>query len=82
MVVGGQLHAPTALPPGKGPGTHCIGGWVGTRACLDGCEKSRHHRDFCFNCIYSFYRLNTLVLYILLTFIFFCFSTFIAGIHL
>ena len=24
--VGGQRHAPTALPPGKRPGTHCIGG--------------------------------------------------------
>jgi hypothetical protein len=31
--VGGQGHAPAALspphPPGKRPGTHCIGGWVG-----------------------------------------------------
>jgi hypothetical protein len=24
--VGGQLHAPAALPPGKRPGTHHIGG--------------------------------------------------------
>jgi hypothetical protein len=39
--VGGQLHAPAALPPGNRPGTHCIGGWVGPRAGLDGCEKSR-----------------------------------------
>jgi len=23
------------------PGTHCIGGWVGPRAGVDGCEKSR-----------------------------------------
>jgi hypothetical protein len=23
------------------PGTHCIGGWVGPRVGLDGCEKSR-----------------------------------------
>jgi hypothetical protein len=46
MRMGGQLHAPAALPPGKGPGTHCIGGWVGPRAGLDGCEKSRPHRDF------------------------------------
>jgi len=22
------------------PGTHCTGGWVGPRVCLDGCEKS------------------------------------------
>jgi hypothetical protein len=34
MSVGGQLHAPAALPPGKRPGTHCIGGWVGPRAGL------------------------------------------------
>ena len=27
--------------PGNGPGTHCIGGLAGSRACLDGCEKSR-----------------------------------------
>ena len=41
MTVGGQLHAPAALPPGKRPGTHCIGGWVGPRAGLDECGKSR-----------------------------------------
>jgi hypothetical protein len=29
MREGGQLHAPAALPPGKRPDTHCIGGWVG-----------------------------------------------------
>ena len=45
MGVGGQLHAPAALPPGKRPGTHCIGGWVGPRAGLDECGKSRPHRD-------------------------------------
>jgi hypothetical protein len=27
------------------PGTHCIGGWVGPRAGLDGYAKSRPHRD-------------------------------------
>ena len=43
--VGGQRHAPAALPPGRRPGTHCIGGWVGPRAGLDGCGKSRPHRD-------------------------------------
>jgi hypothetical protein len=41
MRVGGQLHTPAALPPGKRPGTHCIGGWMGPRAGLDGCGKSR-----------------------------------------
>ena len=27
--------------PGKDPGTHCTGGWVGPRAGLDRCGKSR-----------------------------------------
>jgi hypothetical protein len=45
MRVSGQLHVPAALPPGKRPGTHCIGGWVGPRAGLGGCEKYRPHRD-------------------------------------
>ena len=27
--------------PRERPGTHCIGGWVGPRAGLDGCGKSR-----------------------------------------
>jgi hypothetical protein len=33
--VGGQRHTPPALPRER-PGTHCIGGWVGPRAGLDG----------------------------------------------
>jgi len=41
MGVGGQRHVLAALAPGKRPGTHCIGGWVGPRADLDGCGKSR-----------------------------------------
>jgi hypothetical protein len=41
----GQRHAPAALPLGEKPGTNCIGGWVGPRASLDGCEKSRPHWD-------------------------------------
>ena len=41
--MGGQRHAPAALSPGKRPGTHRIGGWVGLRAGLDGCGKSRPH---------------------------------------
>jgi hypothetical protein len=45
----GQLHAPSALPPGKRPGSHCIGCWVAPRARSDGCGKSRPHRDF-FSC--------------------------------
>ena len=43
--VGGQRHTSTALTPGKKPGTHCIGGWVGPRARLEMCVKSRLHRD-------------------------------------
>jgi len=42
MGAGGQSHAPAALSPGN---THCIAGWVGSRAGLDGCGKSRPQRD-------------------------------------
>jgi len=34
--VGGQRHAPAALPPGKTQ-YHCIGGWVVSRAGVGGC---------------------------------------------
>ena len=34
---------PRPLYPRERPGTHCIGGCVGPRACLDGCGKSRPH---------------------------------------
>ena len=37
----GQRHAPVALYPRERPGTHCAGGWVGPRAGLDRCRKSR-----------------------------------------
>ena len=30
----GKRHALVALPPGKRPGTHCIGDWVGPRSGL------------------------------------------------
>jgi len=40
MGVNGQRHAAANLAPGKIPGTHFIGGCVGTRAGLDGCTKS------------------------------------------
>ena len=39
--VRGQRHAPAALPPGKRPGSHCVGRWVGPRAGLDECGISR-----------------------------------------
>ena len=38
---GGQHHAPAALPPGS----HCVGGWVGPTAGLDGCGKSRSYQN-------------------------------------
>jgi len=41
MDVIGQGHVPAALPPGNRLGTNYIGGWVGPRAGLDGCGKSR-----------------------------------------
>jgi hypothetical protein len=41
MGVSGQRHAPAALPPGKRHSTRCIGGWVGPRAGLDECGRSR-----------------------------------------
>ena len=41
MGVGGQSHAPAALPPVKRPVTHCIGACVGPKVALDGCGKSR-----------------------------------------
>ena len=44
--VGGQRHVPAALPPGKRPGTHCIGGWVGHRGRSGRVRKiSPPHRD-------------------------------------
>jgi len=41
MGVGGQRHAPAALPPGKRPHAHCIGGWVSPKPGLNRCGKSR-----------------------------------------
>ena len=46
----GQSQAPVALPPGKRPGTHFIGGWVGTRAGLNECGK-RHGARFIGGCV-------------------------------
>ena len=42
--VGGQCHAPAALPPER-PGTPCIGNWVGLKAGLDWCGKCSSHQD-------------------------------------
>jgi hypothetical protein len=41
MDVGGQLHAPAALPPERAPGTHWVGGWMGSRAVLDTVVKRK-----------------------------------------
>ena len=43
MGVGGQRHAPAALPLGKRTGIHCTGGWVGPSVGVQGCRKSRLH---------------------------------------
>jgi len=42
---GGERHDPAALNLRERPGTLCTGGWVGPRAGLDRCGKSRPHRD-------------------------------------
>jgi hypothetical protein len=40
MEVGGQVHAAAPLTHGeRGPGTHCIGSWMGPRGCLDAVHK-------------------------------------------
>jgi hypothetical protein len=45
MDMGGQNHAPTALHPGKKPGTPCTGGRVAHKASLGVCGKSHPNRD-------------------------------------
>lgn len=39
MRVGGQRHAPDALPPQKRGGIHFTVDWVGPKTGLDGCEE-------------------------------------------
>ena len=46
MRVGGQRVALAALPPENQAGTYCVGGCVGPRAGLDGCETSRPPTGF------------------------------------
>jgi hypothetical protein len=43
--VGGQRHALADLPPGKRPGTHYIGIWLGPGAGLEVCGKSHPNWD-------------------------------------
>jgi len=42
--MGGQCHAPTSLRLDKRFGAHFTGGWMGSRAGLEGCGKSGLHR--------------------------------------
>jgi hypothetical protein len=63
MGVGGQRHAPAALPPGKRASTHCIGDWVGPRASLDGCGIT--------NCTYANMRESHIMAYVNNLFTFF-----------
>ena len=42
----GQLHALAALYPRGRSVTHCVGGWVGLRAGLNGCGKPCRHWEF------------------------------------
>jgi len=44
MGMDGQHHASASLTPGKRPGTHYTGGWVGPTAGLEACGKSRPNR--------------------------------------
>jgi hypothetical protein len=44
--VRGQSHTPAAIYPRERPGTHCTGGWVGPRAGLNRCGKSRPSLEF------------------------------------
>ena len=44
--VGGQRHAPAALPLGNRLGTHRIRGWVDPRVGLDCCGKCRSPPEF------------------------------------
>jgi hypothetical protein len=46
---------PRSLYSRERPGTHCIGSWVGPRANLDGCGKSRLHRDSTIHPVASHY---------------------------
>jgi hypothetical protein len=42
MGIRGQPYAPSALPPGKNPSTHYVGGWVGRRGGLDDIETKKY----------------------------------------
>ena len=46
MGVGGQRHAPAALPSRKSTGTHYTGGCVGPRASLNGRGEEKTPRSY------------------------------------
>jgi hypothetical protein len=45
MGEGARCHDPAALLPGIRPDARCVGGWMGPKASLDLCGKSRPHRN-------------------------------------
>ena len=58
---GGISNTPLPLYPRERPGTHCMGDWVGPRAGLDGCGKSRPtgiRSPDLYACSESLYRLS------------------------
>jgi len=46
MGMGVQPRTPAAFYPGKGPSSHCTGGWVGPVAGMDRCGQSCPHWGF------------------------------------
>lgn len=40
-----QCNAPATLSQERRPRTHCTGGWLSSKASLDGCRISRLHQD-------------------------------------
>jgi hypothetical protein len=46
QAVSSQIHAPSALPQRKSPGTHWIGGCVGPRAGLDDMPVGSSYSDY------------------------------------
>ena len=75
MGVGSQRHAPAAPYPREKLGTHCIGGWVGLRAGLDRCGKSRPPQGFDPRTVqpvasrYTVYAIAAPLIYVLFVFI-------------
>jgi hypothetical protein len=60
-------------------GTHCIGGWVDSRAGLVGCGKSRSHRDFFSFKIYIYFQFQ--YTFYIFPYILFCVSSYSLALH-